>query len=144
MNSLVLKARQLAEKAHAGQFRNDGKPYFTHVEAVAQIAKDLARKQEYESIDYVEIISLLHDTVEDSDINIELIYQEFGLIVSDAVFVLTKIKDNNWNYVKYLQRIKNNILAKIVKIADLTHNLSDLKPGNLRDKYELSKWFLEN
>ena len=36
----IEKAAAFAEKAHQGQKRKDGKPYFTHVEAVANIVRD--------------------------------------------------------------------------------------------------------
>ena len=39
--------------------------------------------------------------------------------------------------------MKEYPLAIRVKLADLEHNLSDLKKGSLRDKYQLTQHILE-
>ena len=61
--------------------------------------------------------------------------------VIDAVELLSKKEGQN--YISYLKGIKDNQLAKLVKLADLKHNMSDLKPGSLLEKYQISEWFLQ-
>ena len=70
---LVEKAYHFAEKAHAGQLRKSGEPYFVHPLTVAGILAKLM-------LDAPTIAAgLLHDTVEDcDDVTIEVIEQEFG------------------------------------------------------------------
>jgi hypothetical protein len=64
--------------------------------------------------------------------------------VHQGVKAISKKKKGEEDYVDYLFRVKTHKWARMVKIADLTHNMSDLAPGNLRDKYSISKYFLEN
>ena len=59
-SKLLRKAADFSEKAHHGQKRASGEPYFTHPLAVAQILADM--KLDALSI----IVALLHDTVEDT------------------------------------------------------------------------------
>ncbi|MEG2188681.1 MAG: HD domain-containing protein, partial [Christensenella sp.] len=70
-NPSVEKAFALAEKAHEGQFRHSGEPFFTHPLAVADIVADLG-------LDDVTIIAtILHDAVEDTALTTEDIGKEF-------------------------------------------------------------------
>lgn len=67
-------------------------------------------------------IAYLHDILEDTDCSIDDL-ADIGLSESiiDAINLLTKTK--NYNYVTYIENIKQNKLAKIVKIADTLSNL---------------------
>lgn len=145
-----------ATEKHKGQKRKDGKDYITHPIEVARIAIEMAREDNEFNEKYIEmiyVISILHDILEDTDtVNIELEEllqntKEFtGAEISqmiNSVFNLTRISKFG-NIVNYLKEIKHNHLARIVKLADLEHNISDLAPGNLRDKYNLCRYFLEN
>jgi hypothetical protein len=51
---------------------------------------------------------------------------------------------NYTNYADYVRRVAENKIARIVKIADLKHNLSDLESGNLKEKYQLTLAVLES
>lgn len=96
----------------------------------------------------IDDIGKLHDTVEDTDATLDDIEfnlfggSKYGKLVRDAVDALTKRPGEN--YFDALMRVKDNWLAKIVKRADLTHNLSDLNEGSLKDKYRLAKYILEH
>ena len=71
------------------------------------------------------IVALLHDIIEDTDVTIlDLKNLKFSKEVIEAVDVISKKKDQE--YFSYLELVKNNNIAKKVKIADLKHN-SDLK-----------------
>ena len=71
------------------------------------------------------IVALLHDIVEDTDVTVpDLKNLKFSKEVVEAVDVITKKKDQE--YFSYLKSIKDNSIAKKVKIEDLKHN-SDLK-----------------
>lgn len=71
------------------------------------------------------IVALLHDIVEDTEVTVpDLKNLKFSKEVIEAVDVITKKKDQE--YFSYLKSIKDNSIAKKVKIEDLKHN-SDLK-----------------
>ncbi|MBR2053849.1 MAG: bifunctional (p)ppGpp synthetase/guanosine-3',5'-bis(diphosphate) 3'-pyrophosphohydrolase, partial [Clostridia bacterium] len=70
---LISRAWHFAEKAHEGQKRQSGEPYFVHPNYVASILTELM-------IDPPTIAaSLLHDTVEDCEgVTRDTIVQNFG------------------------------------------------------------------
>ena len=123
--TMIERAMLIAIDAHKGQKRKySNLPYIVHPIAVFQ-------KVEGED---ASVVALLHDVVEDSDIELESLYQVFPERIVDAVGCLTKRKDET--YKDFVLRAKENELARIVKIADIEHNLSTL-PGKhkLRDRY---------
>lgn len=129
------KALEIATKAHTGQKRWGGEDYITHPIAVSELCKTEEAK----------ILAVLHDTIEDTDLTIEDLRKEnFAEEILVALEVLTKRP--NEKYRDYIVRIidSENTLAMCVKLADLHHNLLDLKPGARRDKYELSQVLIYN
>ncbi len=89
---LIEKAYYFAEKAHEGQKRASGEPYFTHCVAVALILCEM----KVQSI--VIAAALLHDTVEDTSVTAEDIRREFGdeiMTLVDGVTKLTDIPNTN-------------------------------------------------
>lgn len=117
MEDLTSKCLWIAEKAHHGQFRRNGKtPYIDHVHAVANRACRFG--QEYTCVAY------LHDVIEDSDFTAkDLIAFGVPKKIVDAVELLTK--PNDLTYSEYLYRIGFNELARRVKICDMISNLAD-------------------
>ena len=114
---LLIKIRLFATEAHSGQFRRDGvTPYIQHVYAVENRVFNYGL--EYRAV------ALAHDLFENTTKTVQdLIDLGVPQNVIDAVVLLTK-KDGV-SYFDYIQAIKNNILAKIVKIADMLSNLAD-------------------
>ena len=130
----VSTARAIATRAHSEQKRSDGKPYITHPRAVASLVAHEGRGYE--------CVAWLHDVVEDTDFTISGIIEEgFDQDIVDAIIALTKVEGEP--YSSYLLRACCDTIATSVKIADLTHNLSDHPRNTRRDKYEASKMFLE-
>jgi (p)ppGpp synthase/HD superfamily hydrolase len=123
---LIRRAKELAMKAHQEDRREDGQPYITHVQAVASAVTNA------EAV----VVAWLHDVVEDHP-EYEHDVKSFPQWVYDAVMAVSR-KGRNEPYVDYLRRVLANKLATEVKIADLRHNLSDQKPGNRKDKYDLT------
>lgn len=82
---LIHRAYKLAEAAHKGQKRASGEPYINHCIAVAEILAELCFPPS------VVAAGLLHDTVEDTDITIENIAEEFGQEIANLVNGVTKL-----------------------------------------------------
>ena len=111
---LYQQALAIAEDAHKGQVDKAGVAYIQHPLYVASLVEGELAKT----------IALLHDVVEDSAWTLEDLRME-GLPeeVVQAVGILTKNRDES--YEEYLMHVKQNPLARQVKLADLQHN-SDL------------------
>lgn len=74
--------------------------------------------------EYSTCVALLHDVVEDSETSLnDLIEEGFPKEVTDAIALMTH--DERIPYMEYVVEIKNNPIARVVKLADLRHN-SDL------------------
>ena len=83
--TLISHAFDFAQKAHEGQMRKSGVPYFYHV---VEVAKNLALF----GLDATTIAAgLLHDTVEDTPVTKEDLEQEFGKEIEHLVAGVTKI-----------------------------------------------------
>lgn len=160
-----------ATESHEGQFRQNFDkngikvPYIVHPKAVAEGAEVIARagvvKVDLSVIDKYEVDSyffvvkasaILHDVVEDTkrtlaDIEAFLTNLKLEKKIVDAIVntvkLLTKTKDTV-SYFKYLEDIKGDIFATIVKVADLNDNLKDLPDGKLKDKYILAFYYLSH
>ena len=107
---LTIKAMNIAYQAHLGQFDKCGVPYIFHPIHLAEQMDD----------EYSCCVALLHDTVEDTEISIEELCKEFPREVTDAIRLMTHEDDTD--YFDYVRAIKENPIAKKVKLADLTHN----------------------
>lgn len=127
------KAIKIAEQAHKGQFRRDGKtPYVSHPKAVADKFKT----------SHLKSVALLHDVIEDSELELtDLLAKGMPFSVCLSVGLLTKKDDEN--YLDYILKIKKNKMACKVKIEDMKHNLKTSK-GNQKNKYLLSIFILES
>lgn len=150
---LLKLAHDIATDAHKGQKRKDGKPYITHPEAVATIVStdffslmppnETARANWSAVKNYVIMAALLHDTIEDTYVTSERLRQ-CGMpeMVIDIVKIVTKLPSET--YFDFTMRImeSGNVGAKIVKLADLQHNMSDLSEGSMKDKYRFASYIL--
>ena len=128
-------ARDLARRAHAGQTRKNGEPYFNHPERVAQQLRD----------NTAQAVAYLHDVLEDCHDPVILgELNQFPRTIVDAVKLLTSAKDET--YFDFIHRIlaSGNKTAIVVKIADLKDNLRDLEEGHQKDKYRFALETLES
>lgn len=132
------RAIMIAQIAHKGQIRKySGKPYLTHCAAVAEEVKDMEPE-----LENLQIVAWLHDVLEDcKDWNPELLI-DAGISPENVELVVTLTRLENESYYDMIMRIMENGEASIVKIADLTNNISDLAPCPLKDKYLLAKELL--
>mgnify|MGYP001416511990 FL=1 len=137
--NLITKAYQLAKEKHTGQTRRSGEPYIIHPVAVTRILASLRGGPN------TLIAGLLHDIVEDTDIELKDLVQWFSQDVAslvDGVTKLTKLSfstnTNNIsttqadNHQKMLLAMAKDIRVVIIKIADRLHNMRtiDFMPGD--------------
>lgn len=108
--SLTNKAMKIAYDAHHGQYDCNGVPYIFHPYHLAEQMND----------EITVCVALLHDVAEDTDITIEQLEKEFPKEVTEALKLLTHNDDTD--YFDYVRAIKENPIAKAVKMADLLHN----------------------
>ena len=78
------------------------------------------------------IVALLHDVIEDTQVTIEDLRLFFDEEIVEAINLLTHREEDD--YMTYLAKIKNNKLAKIVKIADLENNMDLSRLPNPTEK----------
>jgi (p)ppGpp synthase/HD superfamily hydrolase len=128
---------------HAGQTRWNGKSYFDeHCVKVSQhvfnVIHYLGYNLDNETKQNLWATGLGHDLIEDTDATFDEIEKLAGINVADAIYHLTKQESES--YCDYIVRVKNssNFIAGLVKLADLECNMSDLRPGSMKDKYELA------
>ena len=132
----VWRAYNYGKKAHQGQLRKSGEPYFTHCVEVATILAEM-------KLDPVTIsAALLHDVIEDTSFDFDDVSKDFGKktaqIVSDVTKEtrLPKIQQER-NYLKQLS--DSSWQSKVVKLADILANISDLKNSGFSKKEKTTK-----
>ena len=128
---IVKSAELFAKKKHSGMTQKDGSPYSEHLEAVVNRLKSLGVVDE----DLL-CAGWLHDTIEDTDTSFDDLFERFGSRVAVLVSSLSKDtslpkKQKEQAYVKQLREASPD--AKLVKLCEISANLSDLK------KYSPSK-----
>lgn len=104
------KAINIAYQAHMGQTDKMGIPYIFHP---MHLAGAMTTEEEC-------IVAILHDVVEDTEITLEELSKDFSTNIIEALKLLTH--DKKVDYMKYIRAIKENSLARKVKLADLYHN----------------------
>lgn len=142
----VEKAFDIAEKSHEDQIRHSGEPFFTHPLAVTDIIADLG-------LDNTTLIAgILHDVVEDTDITIEEISQEFSPEIAKLVDGVTKLKNYEFqsreeqqseSLRKMFLAMASDIRVVIIKLADRLHNMRTLKYQSENKQIEKAKETLE-
>lgn len=121
------KALKLCFEAHKEQVDKSGMPYVFH-------PFHLAEQMQTEE---TTVVALLHDLVEDTNYTIkDLTSMGFDKNITDAIALMTHADDVE--YMDYVREIKNNPIAKAVKLADLKHN-SDLTRLDVVDEKALSR-----
>ena len=150
---MVRLADSIAEKAHEGQSDRNGWPYISHPRRVALGARKLACElaaathpdtslEELKA--EVQIVALLHDTVEDTGVSLAYLARYFSARIVDAIDALTRRPGES--YEAYLGRVRVNDLARLVKLADVADNtdprrlalLPEPTRSTLMIKYEYS------
>lgn len=126
----VEAAKQLAAQMHEGQKDKKGLPYITHPE---RVASRLSAPEE-------QVVGWLHDTVEDTALSLAEIEARFGPETAAAVDAISRRDGESWS--DYLDRVKQNPMARKVKISDLidNSNLSRIPNVTLKDVRRQAKY----
>ena len=115
-----------------------GTPYFEHPYAVARILKQKGFSEEYQ------IAGLFHDLIEDTTTTYEDILDLTNTNIARAVKLVSK--EDGYVMKEYMERIKLDDMARMIKLADRLHNLTDAKVANrkFQRKYikETEEWYL--
>ncbi|XP_031092032.1 probable GTP diphosphokinase RSH2, chloroplastic [Ipomoea triloba] len=133
-DDLVVKAFYEAEKAHKGQIRASGHPYLQHCVETAVLLATIGANSKVVSA------GLLHDTLDDTFMTYDYIFQTFGADVADLVEGVSKLsqlsklaRDNNTaNKSVEADRLHTMFLAMadaravLIKLADRLHNMVTL------------------
>ena len=132
-NALWQNAAAFAASAHRYQTRNDKRPYVSHCFRVAMTISLVF------GFDDSEILAgaLLHDTIEDCDVDYDEILEEFGRTVADYVAVMTKDMrlEEVVREVAYDKQLADGLWqGRLIKLADVYDNFTDSPPEN-RLKY---------
>ncbi len=107
---LTNRAMRIAYAAHQGQTDQSGQPYIFHPYHIAEQMKD----------EITVCTALLHDVVEDTPVTLEDLEKEFPAEVTEALRLLTR--QEGVDYYEYVRAIRENPVAKEVKLADIAHN----------------------
>jgi GTP pyrophosphokinase len=126
---LVRQAFEMAADAHKTMRRKSGEPYILHPLAVAMICVEEIGLGVRSTI-----CSLLHDTVEDTDITLDDVERVFGGEIARIVDGLTKIStiidasasQQAENFKKILLTLTDDPRVILIKLADRLHNMRTL------------------
>ena len=121
---LLEKAIRIAVNAHANQFDKAGAPYILHPIRVMNGVKKVLEK----------IVGVLHDVVEDTNITIEDLEKEgFPIEALEAIDALTRRIGET--YTDFILRIKENEIARKIKIVDLRDNSDLFRLHEIEEKH---------
>ncbi|SFD64485.1 RelA/SpoT family protein [Streptomyces aidingensis] len=124
---MLRRAYVLAESAHRGQMRKSGEPYITHPVAVTLILAELGAETTTLTA------SLLHDTVEDTEVTLDQVREQFGPEVAHLVDGVTKLEKVDYGaaaepetFRKMLVAAGSDVRVLSIKLADRVHNMRTL------------------
>ena len=124
-NNLLQLAIEIAIKKHKGSVDKQDKVYVLHPLRVMLSFSDIR----------LQIIGVLHDVVEDTNVSFEQLSNiGFPIEIVEALQYLTR--DKTIPYFTYIENVKKNDLAKQVKLADLKDNMREGCPPNLLKRYK--------
>ncbi|TML71408.1 MAG: bifunctional (p)ppGpp synthetase/guanosine-3',5'-bis(diphosphate) 3'-pyrophosphohydrolase [Actinobacteria bacterium] len=143
---LIRRAFDFAELHHRGQSRRSGEEFVNHPWAVAQICAEL-------HLDGQTIAAaLLHDVVEDTDVELDELRAEFGPEITSLVEGVTKLTRTTFqsreqseaeNYRKMIVAMAKDVRVILIKLADRLHNLRTIEYLGKQKQVQKAKEALE-
>ena len=142
----IEKAFRVANEAHRGQLRKSGEEYIHHPLSAASILADF--QLDHESI----MAAILHDVIEDTELEKENLKKNFGVKVSELVDGVSKLDKINFstkeeadaaNLRKMLMAMSQDIRVILIKLADRKHNLETINALSSHKRKTIGKETLE-
>ncbi|MEV0532147.1 HD domain-containing protein [Kitasatospora sp. NPDC050463] len=137
---LLGRAYRLAEASHRGQKRKSGEPYITHPLAVTMILAQLGAGTT------TLVASLLHDTVEDTELTLEQVSAGFGPEVAYLVDGVTKLEKVDFGaaaeaetFRKMLVATGDDVRVMVIKLADRLHNMRTIRHMKPASRIRIAK-----
>ncbi|MCF7843708.1 RelA/SpoT family protein [Candidatus Gracilibacteria bacterium] len=126
---LITRACHFAEKAHEGQLRNSGEPYYNHVFATGINLATL--RMDAETI----AAGIMHDVLEDTKVTAEEMDKEFGGTIVCLVQGVTKLGKLKYSGTerhveslrKFFVAMADDIRVVVIKLCDRLHNIQTLQ-----------------
>ena len=139
-DELVSLAFKLCCKSHEGVHRASGEPYYIHPIEVAKIMAD-----DFNIDDESVVAALLHDTVEDTEVTLDMVESMFNPVVRHLIDGVTKISGVFENrdtkqaetFMKLILSMAEDIRVVLIKFADRLHNMRTI--GHLPRQKQLKK-----
>ena len=125
--SEIIRAYQTADYLHRAQNRKSGEQYITHPIAVAGMLAELGMTSS------TIIAALLHDTVEDTEYDLEHLRVDFGDEVAGLVDGVTKLDKVKYGQASASETVRKMVVAMardirvlVIKLVDRQHNMRTL------------------
>jgi len=143
---LIRHAFDFAELHHRGQSRRSGEEFINHPWAVAQICADLHLDEQTIAA------ALLHDVVEDTDVELDELRAEIGPEIASLVEGVTKLTRTTFqsreqseaeNYRKMIVAMAQDVRVILIKLADRLHNLRTIEYLGKQKQVQKAKEALE-
>src|SRR5687767_2695151 len=143
---LLARAFHYAAAAHEGQQRSSGEPFLHHPWATAKICAQL-RLDEHSIA-----AALLHDVVEDTEVDLEELRGEFGAEIAQLVEGVTKLTRTSFqsreqaeaeNYRKMIVAMAQDVRVILIKLADRLHNMRTIEYQGKQTQVRKAKETLE-
>ena len=139
---LINKAIYWAKKYHGDQKRKSGEPYYSHPLEVSYMISDYKLKTD------VIVVSILHDIVEDTEVTVGMIFDNFGQRIAEMVDRLTRDRPDGSKL--SIEEILNNAYhlkdkeVLLIKLFDRLHNMQTIGVKILDKQIQESKETLKN
>ncbi|AXH77692.1 MAG: guanosine polyphosphate pyrophosphohydrolase/synthetase [Caudoviricetes sp.] len=138
----IKKAIYYAKKYHGDQMRQSGEPYYSHPLEVAFMVADYLPKTD------IIVTSILHDTLEDTELTFELIEMEFGGVIAHQVLDLTRTNGNDGRKISAAETVKHLLENKkyellLIKLFDRLHNMQTIRAKPAEKVNKITKETLE-
>ena len=140
----IVRAYQYADYFHRNQQRKSGEDYITHPIAVAGLLADLGMTTPTIQA------ALLHDTVEDTEYDIQQLRQDFGDEVANLVDGVTKLDRVKFGQVSAAETVRKMVVAMardirvlVIKLVDRLHNMRTLQFMSVEKQEQKARETLE-
>ncbi len=142
----IERAYDLAVRSHDGQFRKTGEPFISHPLTVTEILAEYGMDAETLAA------ALLHDVVEDTDLTLDDVREQFGDTVATLIDGVTKLDRIRFDsreaqqaatIRKMMIAVARDIRVLLIKLADRLHNVRTLQPLHAEKQQRIAAESLE-